>query len=607
MPGIVGLLTKQPRKRAEAELRRMMETIDHEKFYVTGVLTDESLGVYVGWAARKDSFADGMPVWNDRRDVSLVFSGEEFPEPGTGRRLKERGHRLEEGKPSYLVHLYDEDPAFPARLNGRFHGLVTDRTRGTATLFNDRYGMHRLYYHESKDAFYFAAEAKAILAVRPELRAVDPRGLGEFVACGCVLEDRTIFRGIQLLPAAAAWVFRDGAIHKRPTYFQAREWEDQAPLEPESYYRELREVFARNLPRYFNGGERIGIALTGGLDTRMIMAWRKAPPRSLPCYTFGGMFRDSQDVLVARQVASVCEQTHEVIPVGSEFLARFPYYAERSVYLTDGCVDVSRSPDLYFSEKAREIAPVKVVGTYASEILNQAPTFKPVTPVPGLFSSELAAHVQQAEATYTELRRGHPVTFAAFRQSPWWHHGVLALEQTQLTVRSPYLDDDFVRTVFRAPKSARAKSDVRLRLISEGSPALGRIRSDRGVGGDTGCLFAAASRSLLEFTFKAEYAYDYGMPQWLARVDHLFSPFHLERAFLGRHKPLQFRVWYRNALSEYLREMLLDSRTLSRPYLGRTGLEAVVRGHLKGDRNYTTEIHKVLTLELLHRLFLDSK
>ncbi len=46
---------------------------------------------------------------------------------------------------------------------------------------------------------------------------------------------------------------------------------------------------------------------------------------------------------------------------------------------------------------------------------------------------------------------------------------------------------------------------------------------------------------------------------------------------------------------------------LSRPYIERKRLEDVVRGHLKGDRNYTTEIHKVLTLELVHRLFLDSE
>ena len=114
------------------------------------------------------------------------------------------------------------------------------------------------------------------------------------------------------------------------------------------------------------------------------------------------------------------------------------------------------------------------------------------------------------------------------------------------------------------------------------------------------------SHGLLEFLFKAEYAYDMGMPQWLARLDHAFSPLRLERIFLGRHKIFHFRTWYRDALAGYVREMLLDPRSLSRPYIDRKGLEAVVRGHPRGNRNYTTEIHKVLTLEIVHRLFLDN-
>jgi asparagine synthase (glutamine-hydrolysing) len=461
-------------------------------------------------------------------------------------------------------------------------------------------------YHESKEAFYFAAEAKAILAVRPELRRAEARALGELVACGCVLENRTIFKGIQVLPGASAWVFRDGSIDRKSTYFQPREWEEQAHLESESYYHELRDAFSQNLPRYFNGQERTGIALTGGLDTRLIMAWHKAAPGSLPCYPFGGMVRECQDVRIARQVAKVCQQTHGVITVGDEFLSRFPRYAERSVYLTEGSADVNRSADLYVSERAREIAPVKIVGTYGSEILRQAVMFKPVTPVTGLFRPEFASYLRQARDTYAQVRREHPVTFAAFRQSPWYHHGILAQEQTQLTVRSPYLDNDFVRTVYRAPNSKNgADDDLRLRLISDGDPTLARLRSDRGVGGDSGRLISTACRAFLEFTFKAEYAYDYGMPQWVARIDHLLSPLRLERLFLGRHKFAHYRVWYRDVLSRYVREMLLDPRTLSRPYLERNGLETMVRGHLKGDRNYTTEIHKVLTLELLHRLFLD--
>jgi asparagine synthase (glutamine-hydrolysing) len=140
-------------------------------------------------------------------------------------------------------------------------------------------------------------------------------------------------------------------------------------------------------------------------------------------------------------------------------------------------------------------------------------------------------------------------------------------------------------------------------LIADANPALARIRSDRGVGARG--LSGLATRALLEFTFKSEYAYDYGMPQWVASVDHTFAGLHLERLFLGRHKFAHFRVWYRDSLAEYVRQMLLDSRTLSRPYLDRKGVEATVQAHLRGDRNYTNEIHKLLTLELLHRLFLD--
>ena len=217
MPGIVGLVTTAPCQLAARQLRGMVDALRHEPFYETGTWIDESLGVYVGWCARKNSFSDPMPLRNERGNVVLVFSGEEFPEPGTSGRLKERGHTLSIEGPEYIVHLYEEDPSFPAALNGRFHGLLTDRTRRTATLFNDRFGMHRIYYHQSKDGFYFAAEAKAILAVRPELRNIDPRGLGELVSCGCVMDNRTLFTGISVLPGAANWILRTAPRSRRPS------------------------------------------------------------------------------------------------------------------------------------------------------------------------------------------------------------------------------------------------------------------------------------------------------------------------------------------------------------------------------------------------------
>lgn len=612
MPGIVGLITKKPREWAEPQLLRMVESIRHEAFYGTGTWIDESLGVYVGWAIRKNSFSDGMPLHNEQANVTLVFSGEEYPDPATKSRLSESGHEFDAKGPSYLVHLYEEDKSFPANLNGRFHGLLADRRRGTAVLFNDRYGMNRVYYHEAGEAFYFGAEAKAILAVRPELRSLNTQSLGEFVGCGCVMENRTLFQDVHALPPGSAWSFRDGSLEKKGSYFQASEWENQERFEPEPFYRELRDVFARVLPRYFNGRESIGMSLTGGLDTRMIMAWHKAPEGSLPCYSFGGPYRDCEDVQLAREVAVKCGQPHRVIPVGKQFLSRFGELAERSIYLTDGCVEVNRASDLYANQQAREIAPVRMTGNYGSEVLRWVPAFGPRKSLGGFFSRDFLSSIDAASKTYASVATGHPVSFAVFRQAPWHHYGLLALEQTQLSLRTPYLDNDLVRTVFRAPSPAIAKrnagnKDISLRLIAEGDAALGRLRTDRGITGNHESLSAALTREFLEFTFKAEYAYDYGMPQWMAKVDHVFSPLHLERLFLGRHKFAHYRVWYRDDLAGYVRETLLDPRALARPYVEKKQVESIVEGHTKGDRNYTTAIHSLLTLELIHRCFIDAQ
>jgi asparagine synthase (glutamine-hydrolysing) len=566
----------------------MLSVLRHESFYVSSTLVDESLGLYVGWTAMEATLGAEMPV--RAGGATLVFSGEEYSKSEvTAAWLMERVRETE----------------FPANLNGLFHGMLADKDRGTVTLFNDRYGMHRLYYHEAAEGFYFAAEAKAILAVRPELRTPSLKGIGEFISLSCVLENRTIFDRLFVLPAASAWTFEAKRLTERRSWFDPAVWEQQEKLTPQAHMEDLQAALRAALPAYFAGPQAVGVALTGGMDTRVLMSQHAEPAGSLACYTFGGPYRDCQDVLLARRVAQACGHSHQVIEVGEEYLKNFPRYAERAIELTEGAVDVYRASDLYVSERARLLAPVKVVGTYGSEIVRHAVMFKPMPPDMTLLDPSIAGHVRAAAATYAAVRAAHPVTFAAFRQSPWYHHGILHLEQTQLTVRSPFLDNRFVKAVYRAPELTA--DDVRMRLIRAGSPALAKIPTDRGLGGDRGPLAGWVANQWLEFTFKAEYAYDYGMPQPVALVDHALSALHLERLFLGRHKFLHYRVWYRDALAPYIREVLLDSRTLSRPWIHAPVLRAQVESHLAGTRNYTTTIHKMLTLELLQRRFFDAR
>ena len=82
-----------------------------------------------------------------------------------------------------------------------------------------------------------------------------------------------------------------------------------------------------------------------------------------------------------REVAAACGQPHHVIPLGRDFFDDFATYAERTVFLTDGCLDITGSHELYFSQRARNISPIRITGNYGSEVLRSVTTFKGRTAV----------------------------------------------------------------------------------------------------------------------------------------------------------------------------------------------------------------------------------
>jgi asparagine synthase (glutamine-hydrolysing) len=609
MPGICGIISKSSREKNEKDLGLMVDTMMHEPFYTSGTYINSELGLFVGWVCHEDSFSDCMPIFNEKEDLVLFFSGEHFSDREQLHRLKGKSHEFDFSNASYLIHLYEEEgDSFFQHLNGWFNGILVDLEKRKVMLFIDRFGIQRIYYHESKDAFYFSSEAKSLLGVRPELRHIDDESLGEYFACGCILGNKTLFSNVLLLPGGSLWTFENGGSGKKHFYFEPKDWENQPVLESEQFYEKLKEKIIRILPRYFNPQDRIGMSLTGGLDTRMILACRDNTPGSLPCYTFGGMYRDSFDVRISRKVADACNQSHQVIQLGSEFLSDFPDLAEKTIYISEGSSSVSGAAELYANMLAREISPIRMTGNYGSEVLRSVSNLKADSSCGRFLHPDFAGYVRNAVGTFSHISNGHRLTFVAFKQAPWYGHGTLAIEQSQLTLRTPYMDNDLVGLVYQAPKKDTASGDITLRLIADCNPVLGRIMTDLGaVSGKPNYLFSKFVPLFHKFLFKAEYAYNYGMPQWLAKLDHTLAPFHLERLFLGHHKFHHSRVWIRDDLSSYVKEMLLDTRTANRPYLNKEFLEEMVNRHTKGDRNYTIMIDNILTIELIYRLFIEQR
>ena len=554
--------------------------------------TNADLHAFVGCVERSPT----VPVftWNANRTIGCFLWGEPFVD----------GAHVSAA--NALVQLYEQSGLdCLLALNGWFSGVLVDLRQRRTLLFNDRYGLGRLYVHEAGGRTFFSSEAKSLLGVLPETRRLDPQGLGEWWSCGCVLQDRSLFSGISLLPPGSAWTFSAEGYLTKARYFDSASWESLPALSAEEYYERLKETFPRILKSYLNGSRPVAMSLTGGLDGRMIMSWSQRGPGELPCYTFNGPVRDCADVKIARKVAHVCGQPHHTIPVGEEFLAEFRKLAEDSIRISDGAMDVTGAAELYVNRLASEIAPVRLTGNYGSEILRRHVAFRPRGFASDLLAPEMTQRVQNAEQTYAAEACGNPLSFIAFKQVPWHHYARFVVERSQVAVRSPFLDNDLVRLAFQAPPEPATGLEPSLRLIGEGDPELGRIPTDRGITYPARRVANRVNRSLQEFLAKAEYAYDYGMPQWLTRLDQCVSPLRLERLFLGRQKFCHFRTWYRHQLAPVVKEVLLDPRSLSRPYLRGKQVAQITHEHTSGRRNHTLSIHKLLTAELIQRQLLE--
>lgn len=597
MPGITGIISDRPPPECQRLVKTMVESMLHEGFYKFGHYSAAEFGIYAGWIAHDCSFAGGQVFSNQQRDLVLLFSGECFADASTD-------ELPQDGRAKWLLQTYQEEgERLFTRLNGLFSGLLIDKRQKRAYLFNDRYGTERIYYHEGTDGTYFASEAKALLSVLPETRAFDDRGVADFLAFGCTLDWRTLFHGIQLLPGGSLWSFEEGRCIKR-RYFSSSAWELQAPLPPDAYEVEFQAALKRILPRYLHAPFPVGIALTGGLDTRMIMAFLQAKGLPAVTYTFAGQEKEPLDVRLGRRVAEACGLLHHTIRLGPDFLSNFSYYADRTVYVTDGCYGVTGAHEIYLNAQARQLSPTRLTGSYGSEVLRGMSTFKRL----GLASDLLSPGIREIISAATRIRERdeHPISFAVFREIPWNLYGNLAANRSQVILRTPYLDNELVGLAFKVPAQLRTSSAPGIRLIQATSPKLARIPTDRGYLGkrQTGGSFLL-KRLFAEASFKLDYFHQEGLPRGLSWFDPVMDSIGAVTPALGLHKFLHYRRWFRKELAEYVSDSFHDSRTRNMPYWNSHFTNRMASDHLSGRRNYTGEINAVLTLSSIQRLLIE--
>jgi len=205
------------------------------------------------------------------------------------------------GSPEFAAELAEGRPETAARLDASFAALALDPAGPRAAIVTDRFGMFPVYCH-AQDGTYAYSTSLRVLAtlVRPACR-LDPAAVYEMLGLGMVLGNRTLLREVVLLPPATTVVLH------QPEPAASRYWDWHGLSDPDRAPRgsgadlvhQTYDLIERAVLRAAADRQRVGVPLSGGLDSRMLCA--VLAKNGVPFTAYNVNF--GRETVVARRVA----------------------------------------------------------------------------------------------------------------------------------------------------------------------------------------------------------------------------------------------------------------------------------------------------------------
>src|SRR5262249_1364550 len=155
-------------------------------------------------------------------------------------------------------------------------------------------------------------------------------------------------------------------------------------------------------------------------------------------------------------------------------------------------------------------------------ILRGVSIFKPLPLSPRLVNPDLGQSLNSLAQDWNRNSQ-HPVTFTAFREIPQKRFGTPAASRSQVSFRTPYLDNEIVALAYRAPKSLRGSPVPAWSLVEGNNQILNQIPTDMGIVAKANGLTGAPRRIMSKAVCKIDYLRTEGLPHGLSRLDSLFA------------------------------------------------------------------------------------
>jgi asparagine synthase (glutamine-hydrolysing) len=350
------------------DLQRMTRSIAHrgpddEGYHIAGPL---------GLGFRRLSIIDlagGHQPMADREETTwVVFNGEIYNFPELKRELESFGHVFRtKSDTEVIVHGYKQwgDDVLN-HLNGMFGLAIWDVRKQRLVIARDPFGIKLIYYKVDGDRVYFGSEIRAVVAGTNEKSDVDPVSMNLFLRYRYTPSPYTAFKGIRKLAPGTMLICGKGGC-------SARRWYNYKPVpfsptkSPNEAKEELCELYKQSVKRQLLSDVPLGLLLSGGVDSGLLLALMNLYGKSWHTYSvgYGSSFSDDELVDAADTAARFSSQHASVILDRKMFEEELPHIVG---CLEEPIASSSIVPMYFVCKRAREDVKVALVGQGPDEL-----------------------------------------------------------------------------------------------------------------------------------------------------------------------------------------------------------------------------------------------
>jgi asparagine synthase (glutamine-hydrolysing) len=370
MCGIVGKFNYANPETIDPEcVRRMATAITHRGPDDEGFLMSGTLGLGFRRLSIIDLSGGHQPMSDVDETVWVIFNGEIYNFKELRAELEEKGHRFRtRSDTEVIIHGYKAwDMGVFERLNGMFGLAIWDTRCRRLIVARDAMGIKPLYYRDVNGAVTFGSEVRGVLAADSQPPEVDPLALNLFLKYRYTPSPLTVFKGVRKLAPGTLLKIENGECREERWYNYTPVPFERQPNDDEAT-EELLALYKGAVERHLLSDVPVGIFLSGGLDSGLLLALMNQYGGPWPAYTIGyGETFEDDELKDAAETAAILGAKHIQVKLDRE---EFERSLPKIVASLEEPVASSSIVPMYFvSQRAREDVKVALIGQGPDELL----------------------------------------------------------------------------------------------------------------------------------------------------------------------------------------------------------------------------------------------